>query len=65
MVSLKSSSRIEFKIKKNFLNLFFEELSGIEVLCEHGIFVMILFLFSVIFLKIKIFPRKVVFRNYN
>ena len=57
MVSLKSSSSVEFKIKKIFLNFvfFFEELSRIEVLCEHGIFGMILFTFSVISLQIKIF----------
>ena len=29
--------------------LFFEELSRVEILCEHGIFCMILFTFSVIF----------------
>ena len=49
MVSLKSCSSVEIKIKKYFLNfVFFEELSRIEVLCEHGIFGMILFTFSVI-----------------
>ena len=40
MVSLKSWSSVEFKIKKVFLNfVFFEELSRIEVLCEHVMFV--------------------------
>ena len=39
MVSLKSSSSVEFEIKKIFLNLLlFEELSRIEFLCEHVIF---------------------------
>ena len=39
MVSLKSWSSVEFKIKKIFLILvFFEELSRIEILCEHGTF---------------------------
>ena len=52
MVSLESYSSVEFKIKKIFLNfVFFKELSRIEVLCEHGIFGMILFTFSIIFLQ--------------
>ena len=56
MVLLKSSSSVDFKIKKIFfIFVFFEELSRIEVLCEHRIFGMILFTFSVIFLKIIIF----------
>ena len=39
VVSLKSWSSIEFKIKKIFLIFFFfQELSRIEVLCEHGTF---------------------------
>ena len=39
MVSLKSLSSVEFKIKKIFLVfVFFEELSRIEVLCEQGTF---------------------------
>ena len=55
MVSIKSSS-VEFETKKIFLNfIFFEEISRIEVLCEHGIFGMILFTFSVIFHQFKIF----------
>ena len=52
MVSLKSWSSVEFKIKKMFF------LSGglprIENLCEHGIFVH----FNVIFLQIKILSIK-------
>ena len=51
--------------QKDFLNFkFFEELSRIEVLCEHGIFGMILFTFTVIFLQIKIFSIKIVFQIY-
>ena len=58
MVSLKSTSSVEYGIKKIFLNfIFFEELSRIEVLFEHGIFGMILFNFSVIF-QIKISIKK-------
>ena len=54
MVSLKSSSSVAFETIKILLNfILFEELSKIEVLCEHVIFRMILF--SVIFLKMKIF----------
>ena len=65
MVSLKSCSSVECKIKKIFFNfVVFEELSRIEVLCEHGIFGMILFTFSVIFLKIKIFSIKIVLQIY-
>ena len=64
MVSLKSSSSVEFKIKKIFLNfVFFDELSRIEVLCVQGIFGMILFTFSVIFLQIKIFSIKIVIQS--
>ena len=51
------------KISLNFVS-FFEELSRIEVLCEHGIFGMILFTLSVIFLQIKIFSIKIVFQIY-
>ena len=59
MVSLKSSSSVEFKIKKIFLKfVFFEELSRIEVLCENGIISMILVTFSVTFLQNKIFINK-------
>ena len=44
MVSLRSCSSVEFKMKIFFSNfVFFEELSRTEVLCEHGIFGMILF----------------------
>ena len=59
MVSSKSSSGVEFKIKKIFLKFVsFKELLGIEVLRVHGIFGMILFTFSVISLQIKIFSIK-------
>ena len=38
VVSLKSWSSVEFKMKKIFwMFVPFEELSSIEVLCEHGI----------------------------
>ena len=48
-----------------FLNcMFFEELSRIEVLCEHGIFAMILFTFSENFLQIKISSIKILIKNY-
>ena len=57
MVSIKSSSSIEFDTKKIFPDFvfFLEELLTIEVLCEHVIFDMILLSFSVIFLQIKTF----------
>ena len=65
MVSLKSPSSVEFKIKMIFSNFFFfEQLSRIEVLCEHRMFGMILFIFSVIFLQIKIFSIGLIFQNY-
>ena len=39
VVSLKSSSSLDFEIKKIFVNfVIFEELPRIEVLCEHVIF---------------------------
>ena len=57
MVSLKSSSSVEFEICSNSKNFFqfglFEELSSFKVLCEHGILGMISFTFSVIFIQIK------------
>ena len=56
---------MEFKTKKIFLNFdCFEELSRIEVLSEHWIFGMILFTFSEIFIKIKIFFVKILIQNY-
>ena len=55
MISLKISSSVEFENKKIFLKFVFEEISRMEILCEHGIFGVILFTFSVHFLKIKIF----------
>ena len=54
VVSLKSSHRVEFETKKDFFYFrFFEELSRIEILCEHGIFSMILFTLSVFWLKLR------------
>ena len=51
--------------KKDFLNfVFFEELSRFKVLCEHGIFGIILFTFSVIFVQIKIFSIKILIQIY-
>ena len=53
---IKSWSSIDLETKKIVLKFAsFEELSRIEVLCEHMIFDMILFTFSVIFPQIKIF----------
>ena len=64
MASLKSSSNVEFKIKKIFLNFFFfEELSRIELLCEHGIFGSLLFTFTVIFVRINLFSTKNLVQN--
>ena len=52
MVSYKSSSSVEFEIKKMFLDFaFFEELSKFIVSCEHGIF-------GSIFVRINIFSVK-------
>ena len=65
VVSLKRSSSVESEIKNIFLNfVLFEELTRFEILREHGIFVMILFTFSVIFLQITIFSKKKVIQNY-
>ena len=56
---LKSLSSVEFEINKNFSNLvFFEELSRFKILCEHGIFGMILFTFRGTFVQIKVFSLK-------
>ena len=64
MVSLKSSSSVEFEIKKIFLNfVFFEELSRFKVLCEHGIFGSLLFTFTVIFVRINVFSTKNLIQN--
>ena len=66
MVSLKISSSLDFEIKKSFLSfVFFEELSRIEVLCEHVIFGMISFTFSVIFLQSMIFSLKIFHSKKN
>ena len=65
VVLLKSSSSEEFETKKIFFNfVVFEELSRIEVFCEHVIVDMILFAFSVIFLHIKTFFLKILIQNY-
>ena len=64
MVSLKSSSSVEFEIKKIFLNFVFsEELSRIKVSCEHWIFGSILFTFTVIFVRINVFSTKNLIQN--
>ena len=64
MVSLKSSSNVEFEIKKIFLNLvFFEELSRFKVSCEHWIFDSLLFTFTVIFVRINVFSTKNLIQN--
>ena len=51
VISLKSSSSLEFVTKKIFFSFEFLELSRIEVLCEPVIFGMISFNFSVFFFK--------------
>ena len=59
VVSLKSSTSVEFEIKKIFLNfVFFEELSRFKVSCEHWIFGSLLFTFTVIFVRINVFLLK-------
>ena len=66
VVSLWSSSSLEFEIKKIFLTfVVFEELSRIELLCEHVIFGMISFTFSVIFLQIMIFSLKIFYSKLH
>ena len=51
------------KLKSNNF-LFFKKLSRIKVLCERGIFSMILLTFSVISVPIKIFSVKKLMQNY-
>ena len=64
MISLKSSSSVEFEIKKIFLNfVFFEELSRFNVSCEHWIFGSLLFTFTVIFVRINVFSTKNLIQN--
>ena len=64
MVSLKSSSSVEFEIKKIFLNfVFFEELSRFKVSCEHWIFGSLLFTFTVVFVRINVFSTKNLIQN--
>ena len=64
VVSLKSSSIVEFEIKKIFLNfVFFEELSRFKVSCEHWIFGLLLFTFTVIFVRINVFSSKNLIQN--
>ena len=65
LVSLKGSPIVEFETEKIFfwILLFFEEISRIEVLCEHGIFGMTLFTFSVTFHQIKIFFIKILIQT--
>ena len=65
-LSLKSSSSVEFEIKRFFYyRFFFKELSRFEVLCEHVIFGMILFTIWGIFVQIKIFFYKKSFHKKN
>ena len=64
MVSLKSSSSVEFEIKKIFFNfVFFEELSRFKVSCEHFIFGSLVFTFTVIFVRINVFSTKNLIQN--
>ena len=64
VVSLKSSSCLEFDKKKIVLNFAFsEEFSMFKILCEQVIFGMILFTFRWIFIQIKI-SIKIVIQNY-
>ena len=59
MVSLRSSSSVEFEINKIFLNIvFFEELSRFKVSCKYWIFGSLLFTFTVIFVRINVFSTK-------
>ena len=65
MVSLKSSSSVEFKIQNIFLNfVFFEKLSSLKILCEHRTSGMTLFTFGIIFDQIKIFSVKLLIQDY-
>ena len=65
MVSLKSSSSVEFEIKKIFFEFrfFFEELSRFKFSCEHWIFGSLLFTFTVIFVRINVFSTKNLIQN--
>ena len=64
MISLKSSSSVEFEIKNIFLNfVFFEELSRFKVSFEHWIFGSLLFTFTVIFVRINVFSTKNLIQN--
>ena len=61
----KSSSSVQFEIKKIFLNFVcFEELSRFKVSCEHEIFGSLLFTFSLIFVRINIFSINILNQNY-
>ena len=61
VVSLKSASSVQFKIKKIFLIfVFFEDLSRFKV-CEHAIFAWFCLTFSKIFVQIK---ALLLFQNY-
>ena len=64
MVSLKSSSSVEFELKKIFLKfVFFEELLRFKVSCEHWIFGSLLSTFTVIFVRINVFSKKNLIQN--
>ena len=65
MVSLKSSSIVEFEIKKICFNFaFFEESSRFKVSWEHGIFGSLLFTFTAIFARINILSIKNLIQIY-
>ena len=56
MVSLKSSSSVEFEITKiSLIFVFFKEVSRFKVSCEDWIFGSLLFTFTVIFVELTFF----------
>ena len=65
MVSLKSSSSVEFEIKKSFLNFdCYEELLRFKFSFERGIVGSHMFTFSVIFVRINNFYIKNLIQSY-
>ena len=54
VVSLKSSSSVQFEVKK-LISFFFEDFSRFKFSCEHGISSSLLFTFRVIFVELTIF----------
>ena len=64
MVSLKSSSNVEFEIKKIFLtSFFFEDSSRFKISCDRWMFGSLLFNFTVIFVRNN-YSMKILIRNY-